>query len=646
MILNYYLEAAVLPIDLLLCVYLRIKYRRASDVNRRFRFFVYATTVASFMDVIYAAVINRHARWSSLAYLALDTVTHWAAFVASVMFVFYILAFLEAGNIRKRITILINVGSIVYFIIWIVNGFTGIIVYFDDYGYFREGPIYMFMVFITPFLVLFSGCLYLIIFRNRYDRWQQKAVFASFLVSAVLYIAQMLFFRNMLVIFFIATIAIYILFFALETPLYSQLADELKKLNEAREAADLASTEAESANLLKSEFLANMSHEIRTPMNTILGMNEMILRDATERTVLKHARDIETEGNHLLYIIGDILDLSRIETGKLTLQPSRYHLGHVLSDTAAMISARAAAKGLKFETNFSPTLPDELYGDEVRVSQILLNLLNNAVKYTNAGSVTFSVAGRRHYEKVQLHIDVTDTGIGIHEKELPHIYDSFRKSDDGERHIEGSGLGLAITRLLIDMMGGTIDVTSALGKGTSFHVMLPQNVTGTASVGDFLKEKQSPTQSEHRRVRAPGSQILVVDDNRMNTTVIKGLLRGTEAKVDCVYSGIECLRALSEKQYHLVFLDHMMPEMDGIETLHRIREETGIFTKGIPVVALTANAVAGAREQYLSAGFNDYLSKPVRAQDLEGMLIKYLPPDLVHVEIQSTHGFGTGSTRK
>lgn len=639
--LNYYLEAAVIPIDLLLCVYLRIKYRRVSEANKQFRRFVYVTTLATVMDVIYAFTLNAHIRSSSLAYLIMDTLTHWAAFIASVLFVFYILAYLESGIVRGRLMWVINAGCALYFVVWIVNFFTGVVVVYDDFGYFREGVLYMVMVFYAPFITLFSGCVYMIIFRKRYDRSQRIAVFTSFAIAAILYLMQTFFFREVLVIFFIAALSMFILFFALETPLYMQLADELKKLEEARSVADKASREAEEANLLKSEFLANMSHEIRTPMNTILGMNEMILRDSTEPEVLSHARGIETEGARLLYIVGDILDLSRIETGKLTLQPSRYQLGRVLNDVASMASARAAAKGLRFETNFSPAIPDELYGDEVRVTQIMLNILNNAVKYTKAGSVTFSVAGRRHYEKVQLHIDVTDTGIGIREEEIAHIYDSFRRAEeDGTRHIEGSGLGLAITKLLVDMMGGTIEVSSDFGKGTTFHVMLPQEIAGNGTIGDYMKERQYPKAAEHRTLRAPDARILVVDDNRMNTTVIKGLLRTSEAQVDCVYSGAECLKALQEKKYHMVFLDHMMPEMDGIETLHHIREEGSALSRGIPVIALTANAIAGAREQYLATGFNDYLSKPVRTQDLEGMMIKYLPPDLVHVEIQNIRSGG------
>ena len=635
--LNYYLEAAVLPIDLLLCFYLRIKYRRVSDANLKFRRFVYATTFATFLDVVYAITLNAHIRSSSLAYLVMDTLTHWAAFISSVLFVFYIIAYLERDVVRSNIVRVINAGCALYFVVWIANFFTGGIVQYDDFGYFREGVLYMLMVFYAPFVALFSGCVYILAFRKQYDRFQRIAVFSCFVLSVVLYAFQTFFFREVLVIFLIAAISMFIMFFALETPLYMQLSDELKKLEEARQVADAANEEAEAANLLKSEFLANMSHEIRTPMNTILGMNEMILRDSAEMRVLDHARAIETEGARLLYIVGDILDLSRIETGKLTLQPSRYHLGRVLTDTAAMTAARAARKGLRFETNFSPAVPDELYGDEVRISQILLNILNNAVKYTKAGSVTFSVAGRRHYEKLQLHIDVTDTGIGIRETDLEHIYDSFRTvNEDGERHIEGSGLGLAITKLLVDMMGGTIEVTSSFGKGTTFHVMLPQEIAGNGTIGDFMKDRQYPKAAERRHVRASGARILVVDDNRMNTTVIKGLLRGTNAQVDCVYSGAECLKVLQEKKYHMVFLDHMMPEMDGIETLQHIREDKRILARGVPVIALTANAIAGAREQYLAAGFNDYLSKPVRSQDLEGMMVKYLPPDLVHVEMEKT----------
>lgn len=445
---------------------------------------------------------------------------------------------------------------------------------------------------------------------------------------------------------FVLVTVIFGLIFKYQTNSYEKQAEALRKndevLRKLNDELGEANARLESANAAKSNFLANMSHEIRTPINAVLGMDEMILRECKDKQILEYAGDIDSAGHQLLSLVNDILDFSKIESGKMELHPVEYELFSVMNDCYNMIFMRAKRKELGFVVENDPDIPAFLYGDEVRIRQIIMNLLTNAVKYTKDGSVKLKLSFRHIDEdNIMLVIAVSDTGIGISEENQKYLFDSFKRIDErSNRNIEGTGLGLSITRRFTEMMGGTIGVESVLYEGSTFTVEIPQKVADKGTIGHFderlnRRKKQEEAVSEdggendQERFITPRARILVVDDVRMNLNVVRLLLKNTEAQIDLAASGEECLKYTVMKHYDLILMDHMMPLMDGIEALHRLREQADGLNTDTPVVALTANALVGAQEMYLEEGFVSYLSKPVKSTDLEECLLRHLPADKI-----------------
>ena len=391
--------------------------------------------------------------------------------------------------------------------------------------------------------------------------------------------------------------------------------------------------EAERANAAKSIFLAHMSHEIRTPINAVLGMNEMILRESCSDTIKDYARNIQNAGKILLSIINDILDLSKIESGQMEIVEKDYHLGKMLIDIENMVTMRAEENSLALHIQANPMLPEALHGDEQRIKQCIINFLTNSLKYTREGQVTLQVDFTdKDKDTIDLRITVTDTGIGIEEDKLAILFEPFVRLDRSKNeHIEGTGLGLSITKKLIDRMEGRLSVESVYGRGSVFSFTLPQKVAGPDLLGDYKEKHRRVTEREQAREKftAPGAIILAVDDNRVNITVARGLLRRLKVQFDSATSGQECLDKFAKNDYDIILLDHMMPVMDGVQTLHRM-QETERFRQNAPaVIAMTANAVIGAREKYLEEGFTDYLSKPIDHKSLEEMIRAYLPEEMI-----------------
>lgn len=406
----------------------------------------------------------------------------------------------------------------------------------------------------------------------------------------------------------------------------------------SREAYEMAiiSEKATAASEAKSTFLSNMSHEIRTPINAILGMNEMILRESDNQEVLNYSENIKNAGKTLMGLINDILDFSKIEARKIEINPVNYDLASVLNDLVVMISSRADDKGLELKLDFDKNLPVKLNGDEVRIKQIITNILTNAVKYTKKGGVTFTVGYEKIYNEpdyIMLKVAITDTGIGIKEEDIKRLFIEFERIEEKRnRNIEGTGLGMTITRSLLEMMGSSLCVKSEYGKGSTFSFMLKQKVMNWDPLGDY-EERFRDLQECHSRYKerlvAKDAYILAVDDNPLNIMVIKSLLKDTEINIDTAENGDESIRLAAKNNYDVILMDHMMPGKDGIETMHEIRSDQNSPNTKTPVICVTANAIAGAKEQYIDEGFDDYLTKPIDSEKLEEMLIKFLPKEKI-----------------
>ena len=392
---------------------------------------------------------------------------------------------------------------------------------------------------------------------------------------------------------------------------------------------------AEDANKQKSRFLSQMSHEIRTPLNAILGMNELIMHETNNETILRYAGNIQSAGRTLLALINDVLDFSKIESGKLDIVESDYSLSSLLNDIVVMTKGRAVDKGLDFLLDIDETLPDLVWGDEIRVKQIITNLMTNAIKYTKTGWVQLSVKRKEYSEyldedRIRLEIIVSDSGMGIREEEKSKLFTEFERLDrQKNKSIEGTGLGLSITAKLVALMEGTISVESQYQRGSSFIVTIPQKVVSDMPIGDYKKRfealgNESRDDIQMENLNFAGRQVLVVDDNEMNLDVIASILELMEITVERAGGGQEAINRLDNKKYDLVLTDDMMPEVGGTEVMRYLRSRSECINHSTPTVVLTANAVAGAREEYVKNGFDDYMTKPIDIDVLQKILVRYL----------------------
>lgn len=402
--------------------------------------------------------------------------------------------------------------------------------------------------------------------------------------------------------------------------------------------------EIEEMNKSQNKFFSSMSHEIRTPINTIIGLNEMTLRENAGPEVAENSRNIQAASKILLSLINDILDMSKIESGKMDIVRVQYDVGKMLSEIVNMIWVKANEKGLSFSISVDPSMPSQLFSDEVRIKQILINLLNNAIKYTQEGSVKLSVhCTRTGSGKALISYSVEDTGMGIRKENIPYLFDAFRREDtEKNRYIEGTGLGLSIVKQLVELLGGTISVNSVYTKGSTFTVEIEQEVADDQIMGDFNSVKlhsASDTYDYHQSFEAPEAKVLVVDDNTTNLLVVKKLLKDTKVQVTTVDSGAKCLENTLKIHYDVILMDHLMPEMDGIECFHAIKEQPGGLCKETPVVALTANAGSENQALYRREGFDEYLVKPVDPSELERIVSDLLPKDMVSVISESGESF-------
>ena len=584
---------------------------------------------------------------------ALQLLLFLGVFVANILLTYYMACYLEGFFGEYALKKFFHIfHQILVIAALVITGVTFIrqVVLFDGLEITTTVPIQVRVLlgYVIELYFLVYSCTLFFVYRNTLNRRARITSGCAFAVVIGGILVELLntlgLGSGILFNYFGAVLGLYIFYIGVETPDYRNLLESMKELQEARELADVA-------NRSKSDFLANMSHEIRTPLNAILGMNEMILREEKDPEIRAYSENIGTAGSTLLGLINDILDFSKIEAGKVDICPENYDLAALLSDLVNMVQKRAEEKGLQFVTKFDRELPRYLHGDEVRVKQVIANLLTNAVKYTERGSVSFSVSPEKienEPDAVRLLVTVKDTGIGIKKEDMSKLFVEFERIEEKRnRNVEGTGLGMTITKRLLALMGSSLQVESTYGQGSSFSFALKQGVTGWEPLGDY-EEAARERIRDHERYQAhftaPSARILVVDDNQMNLMVVKGLLKQTKIKVETASSGDEALFLTKQQTYDLILLDHMMPQKDGIETLRELRAPGNNPNRGKPVICMTANAIAGAKEQYLKEGFTDYLPKPINSAELERLLRFYLPQEkIVKAEEQETERPASGN---
>lgn len=619
---NIYFELAATGFVAILLLYLHVEYPKASESNIRYRQWVTWILISEIMDIITGRMIDYGQIIPPVLNILVNTVYFYTTAGSFWGFARYLNSFVKTK--KSRIYMAFNTAAIiVYICIMTLNVFTGWVFTFDGNGQYIHGSAY-FLSYGIQIIVGTTSSILLWTYRDRLEKRQKMAIWLFMILIVLGFFLQAVFFPKVLLTCYMASIAAMTMLFIIETPDYLQLTQTMEELERQRNIADVA-------NNAKSEFLAKMSHEIRTPLNGILGMDEMIIRDAKDSRIKRYALDIKGAGNTLLSLINDILDMSKIDSGNFEIIPMDYGVASVLNDVKNITEPRAENKGLGFYMNVSPDIPSKLNGDEIRIRQVMLNIINNAIKYTNAGNVTIDVDAKEISDdgKVLLQIRVSDTGIGIKDEDRDKLFSSFQRLDEERnRNIEGTGLGLSITEKLVEMMDGRIEVESRYGQGSVFTIYIPQAVVDITPIGEFSKAVLLQTQSakaEDMELYAPDARLLVVDDNDMNLEVMEGLLRDTGIKLDLVTSGRECIEMAGKKSYDCILLDQMMPGMNGEETLKEM--EKADILKRTPVIALTADAIVGAKESYIYMGFSDYISKPVKIKVLEEVLRKYIPQE-------------------
>ena len=604
-----WLELTMIPFLCVLVAFLGGRMAVSSEINRRFLLLVISTLAAACFE---AAI--------EIFYEMDEGVLYTKLFFMAVNINAYCLMCYVAAYTRSMGKKFLNIN----FFLLVMSLFLFLLFRNDESIY---------KVFAPGFAVLFvvEGFSLQLIYQEYYGNGQFIVMNFMFLLLIDSFILQYLFKQDIALVYAVATMMLFFTFFYMEAPAYRQLTLAQKETEEARIRTEESIRQANMANKAKSNFLASTSHEIRTPMNAILGINEMIMGENPDPETRKASDDIRRAGNSLLNLVNNILDISKIEAGKMELFESEYHLWELLKECEGYELHKTANKpALKFILDVDKNLPEHLFGDSLRLKQVLINLLDNAAKYTEKGSITLKVEGDHLTGgKLSFRFIVRDTGMGMREEEMTNIFEPFERANILEtRNIPGAGLGLTLVKNIADIMSGKISVSSKYGEGTTFTFEVVQRLAsgGNMTVGEyeeFLNNEAKNKDAEEEYTGPlvwPDANILVVDDTPVNLVVAKGMLKSSEAKIDTAESGEDALDMMKKEHYDLVFLDHKMPGMDGIETLRHAKK----YAEGTRFIALTANAGGNARAEYISQGFDDYLPKPFKGEEMMRILKTYL----------------------
>ena len=539
--------------------------------------------------------------------------------MASRIFAIYMMEYVDSEGKLKTVRLIGNILFFSYLILMILNLPFKFILWYTPEGAYMHGRLFVPIVFSAPVYYLTSGILMLIFRLKTLGPREKIALSIASLVTLFGTIIQAATNGVILLSLPFGSIGIFVLYFSIETSDYHELI-------KSNEILRLAEQDAIKANRAKSDFLASMSHEIRTPLNAVLGMDELILIETDKNKdsdpvftgrIKEYAENIRDAGQVLLSVINDILDLSKIESGKMEIKPAPYRLKDMVNDVGTMVRVRAEQKGLSYVQKIDPDIPDHLFGDELRIRQIMINLLNNAVKYTESGEVEMDVTMKdRTEDSLSLCVRVRDTGIGIKDEDRSRIFGDFQRLD--EKHnskVEGTGLGLSIVKRMLGLMNGDIEVSSKYGEGSVFTASIPQSICNDPDNENPDNAKRGKL-SDVITYHTPDCRYLVVDDNRLNLLVAKRFLDGLGGQIDTARSGEEALEQMRQVKYDMIFMDHMMPDLDGIQTYEMSLKDPDNINIDTPVIMMTANALSGVREEYLDKGFTDYISKPVEIREL------------------------------
>lgn len=627
MLYNIHFECAAIAYLVVLNIYIRLQFTDNSPSNKYFRRLAAMMLVAVILDVVTAVTISYHQYVPIWANVAVNTLYFAADIVMEYVFIMYC-ACATFGT--KDIWHIPQIAGIIAFIcaaILIANLFTGWVFYFDENGY-QHGPIYM-LVHIAPIIEESVTAGMMLINFKKFTKKQRLSIILYILVLASGPVVQILH-PNVLFILFTVSIGLMLLMFAMETPDYQALTRTMDELRKTRDEAEEAMAAAQAASQAKSEFLTNISHEIRTPINAILGYNEMVLRDTEKNEVAQYCVNIQSAGKSLLSMISDMMDYTEMESGSIKLEEGNYSTASMISDIMTCGKYFAEKKDIEIRMDIDSSIPKMLHGDSARITRIFSNLLSNSVKYTDFGHIDVVIKWEPKGEfSGWFYAQITDTGIGLRDEDIERITSAFQRADKKRnQHIQGLGLGLTIVTRLLAMMGSSLSIQSEYGKGTSISFRLMQGIVDPTPLGNVESLTCIPEKNTlHAGFTAPEARLLAVDDNSMNLELYRGSLKDTKIQIDTAMNGVEALELISRYKYDLIILDHMMPVMDGMETLKTIKKQN--LCQDVPILVITANAVPGEKSVYLNAGFDDYLSKPVSSRQLLEAVRKYLPEHLI-----------------